>query len=62
MHYHLIEIFNLHNLPFAGRSTLLLKSILDFLQLLPVFAMPVYANSRDADHPKSYITDDMEYV
>ena len=55
-------MFNLHNLPFAGRSTLLLKSILDFLQLLPVFAMPVYANSRDADHPKSYITDDMEYV
>ena len=59
MHRNLIEIFNLPNLSFAGGSILVLKSILDFLQLPPDFPIPVYASSRDADQTKSYIEDDL---
>ena len=54
MHSSLIEIFHLPNLPFAGRSILVVE---DFLQLHPVLAVPVYASSLNADHPESYIAD-----
>ena len=56
MHCRLIEIFNLQNLPFAGRSILVVG---DFHQLLPVHAMPVYASSLDEDHPEGYIANDL---
>ena len=56
MHCCLIEIFNLQNLPFAGRSILVVG---DFHQLLPVHAMPVYASSLDEDHPEGYIANDL---
>ena len=63
MHCYLIETLNLPNLPLAGRSVLLVgRSILlvvDFHQLPPVYAMPVYASSLDADHPESYIANDL---
>ena len=55
MHRRLIEIFNLLNLPFAGRSILVAR---DFHQLPPVRAMPVYASSLDEDHPEGYIEND----
>ena len=55
MHRRLIEIFNLPNVPFAGRSTLVAG---DFHQLPPIRKMPVYASSLDADHPESYIGND----
>ena len=38
MHHHLIEIFDLPNLPFADRSILVVG---DFYQLLPVCTMPL---------------------
>ena len=59
MHRNLIEIFTLPNLSFAGGSILVLKSILDLLQLPPVFPIPVYASSRDADQKKSYLANDL---
>ena len=56
MHCLLIEIFDLPNLPFAGRSILVVG---DFDQLPPVRAMPVYASSLDEDNPQSYIANDL---
>ena len=41
---------------FAGRSILV---SLDFHQLPGVRGMPVYASSLDADHPESYIANDL---
>ena len=56
IHRRIIEIFNLTNLPFAGRSILVVG---DFHQLPPVCAMPVYASSLDEDHPENYIANDL---
>ena len=56
IHRRLIEIFNLPNLPFAGRPKLVVG---DFHQLSPVLSTPVYASSVDKDHPESYIANDL---
>ena len=56
MHHRLIEIFNLPNLQFAGRSILVGA---DFHQLLPARAKPVYVSSLDEDHPESYIANNL---
>ena len=50
MHRRLIEIFNLLNVTFDGRSILVVG---DFHQLPPVCAMLLYASSLDEDHQKS---------
>ena len=44
------------NLPCAGRSILVVG---DFHQLPPVRAIPAYASSLDADHPESYMANDL---
>ena len=56
MHCCLIEIFNLPNLPFAGRSVLVVG---DFHHLPPLPTMPVYVSSLDVDHPESYSANDL---
>ena len=56
MRRRLLEIFNLPNLLFAGRSNLVVGN---FHQLPPVRAVSVYASSLDADHPESYIANDL---
>ena len=56
MNHRLKDIFNLPNLPFAGRSIL---AVGDFHQLHPIRAMLVYASSLDGDYPGSYIANDL---
>ena len=56
MHCLLIEIFILPNLPFAGRSILVVG---DFHQLPPVRAIPAYVSSLDEDYPETYIANDL---
>ena len=56
MNHRLKDIFNLPNLPFAGRSIL---AVGDFHQLHPIRAMLVYASSLDGDYPESYIANDL---
>ena len=51
MHRRLIEIFNLLNVSFAGRSLLVVGN---FHQFPPVCAMLIYATSLDEDHPKKF--------
>ena len=51
MHRRLIEIFNLLNVSFAGRSLLVVGN---FHQLPPVCAMLIYPTSLDEDHPKKF--------
>ena len=52
---HLVEIFNLPNILFAGNSVLVVG---DLYQLPPVNAMPVYASSNSGE-PESYVADEL---
>ena len=51
----LVEIFNVPNILFAGKSVLVAG---DLYQLPPVNTMPVYASSNSAE-PKSYVEDEL---
>ena len=55
MHSCPTEMFILLDLPFAGRTILVVR---DFLQLPTICVMSVYISSPDANHPMSYTADD----
>ena len=52
----LIEIFNIQNNPFAGKSILFVG---DLYQLPPVNSRPIYAALIDFEHPTSYVMKDL---
>ena len=52
----LIEIFNIQNNPFAGKSILFVG---DLYQSPPVNARPIYAALIDFEHPTSYVMKDL---
>ena len=54
IHQHLVEIFNIPNILFAGKFVLVVGNV---HQLTPVNAMPVYTSSSLGE-PESYVTDE----
>ena len=59
MHRRLTDCYNLPNLPFASRSTLVVG---DIVQLPPARGVSVYASTIDQDYPESYNADYLRRV